>query len=166
MKAFFFCHKPASVAIIGSCCTRDIFRVCESNVNIAFYAARTGYKLGTGAALTVLQGGVMQMFISVASTLGLFMIGGMGASMVRVTTPLWIPTGGLPIIVQTGILNAIAPGILPLALIVGTFLYITRGKGNVLMKAVVGLTLFGLALGAIGIIGTGGLIFGPYVAPK
>lgn len=132
--------------------------------SVGYYFIHYSYRLGTRAALTILQGSRINTFISVASVLGLFMIGGMSASMVKLSTPIFIPTSGTPMFVQTGILDKVAPGILPLGLILGTYWFLQ--KGNSMMKAAILLTVAGIALGAIGIFGNGGLIFKAYVAPK
>ena len=123
----------------------------------------TGFRLGTRAATTILQGKAVNTFISVASVLGLFMIGGLAASMVKCVTPIYIPTSGTPALVQTGILDKVAPGILPLVVIFGTYRFIM--KGNSMNKAAMTLLAVGLVLGSIGIIGGGGLIFKAYVPP-
>ncbi len=124
----------------------------------------TGFRLGTRAALTMLKGRTINNFISVASVLGLFMMGGLAASLVTVTTPLYIPTSGSPALVQTGILDKIAPGILPLCVVLGTYRYIMTGHS--MTKATLVLTVFSLIAGAIGLLGDGGLIFKAYIAPS
>ncbi len=123
----------------------------------------TGYRLGTRAALTILSGNAVNTFISVASVLGLFMIGGLAANMVKCVTPIYIPTSGSPALVQSGILDKVAPGLLPLGVIFFTYNFIQ--KGNSMNKAAMVLLAIGLVLGAIGIIGNGGIIFKAYVAP-
>ncbi len=123
----------------------------------------TGYKLGTRAALTMLQGSAIKVFISTASVLGLFMMGGLASGFVKVVTPIFIPTTGTPMLVQTGILDKVAPGLLPLGVILFTYWYITHG--NSMAKAALVLTIAGLVLGAVGVIGNGGLVFAKYVAP-
>ncbi len=125
---------------------------------------RTGYRLGTRAALNILQGHTLHTFISCASVLGLFMMGGLSASMVSVTTPIFIPTTGTPMMVQTGILDKVAPGLLTLTAVLGTYAFLL--KGNSMTKATLVLLLIGFVLGSIGIIGKGGLVFSAYVAPK
>ncbi len=123
----------------------------------------TGYRLGTRAALNILQGRAINMFISTAGALGLFMMGGLAAGFVSCVTPIYIPTSGTPALVQSGILDKIAPGLLPLGVILFTYKFIM--SGNSMSKAALVLTAAGLILGAIGIIGGGGLIFKAYVAP-
>ena len=123
----------------------------------------TGYKLGTRAALTMLQGRGIKMFISCGAVLGLFMMGGLSATMVSVTTPIYIPTSGSPAQIQN-ILNSVAPGLLTLATVLGTYVFIQRG--NSMTKATMVLLCIGLVLGSIGVLGAGGLVFHAYVAPK
>ncbi len=140
------------------------FIVASLTAYEGYLLCSTGFRLGTRAALTVLQGKGISTFISIASVLGMFMMGGLSASFVKLVTPLYIPTSGTPALVQTGILDKIAPGILPLCVILGTYKYImTPGKN--ITKATLWLTVIGLVLGAIGILGSGGLIFKAYVAP-
>jgi PTS system mannose-specific IID component len=124
----------------------------------------TGFKMGTRAALTILSGHRITVFISTAAVLGLFMMGGLAAGFVKVVTPIFIATGATPLKLQTDVLNKIAPGLLPLGVILFTYWYIQ--KGNSMMKAALLLTFLGLLLGAAGVIGNGGLIFKAYVAPK
>ena len=93
----------------------------------------------------------------------MFMMGGLSATMVSVTTPIFIPTSGTPMKVQTDILDKVAPGLLSLAAVLLTYAYIM--KGNTMTKATLMLLLVGLVLGGIGIIGKGGLVFTAYVAP-
>ena len=124
----------------------------------------TGYKLGTRAAMTMLQGHAIRTFISVAGVLGMFMLGGLATQFVKCVTPIYIPTSGSPMMVQTDILNKVAPGLLPLGVILFTYWWITHGHS--MSNAALVLTFGGLLLGIIGVIGNGGLIFKTYVAPK
>ena len=125
--------------------------------------SRLGFNLGTRAALNILQGNGIKTFISCASVLGMFMMGGLSATMVNVTTPIFIPTSGIPMKVQADILDKVAPGLLSLAAVLLTYAYIM--KGNTMTKATLMLLLVGIILGGIGFIGKGGLFFKAYVAP-
>ncbi len=125
--------------------------------------SRTGFRLGTRAALNILSGSAINTFISCASVLGMFMMGGLSATMVSVVTPIFIPTSGSPMMVQRDILDKVAPGLLTLAAVLLTYAFIM--KGNTMTKATLVLLLVGFVLGAIGVIGKGGLVFKAYVAP-
>ena len=124
-----------------------------------FIFVSTGYKMGTEAALSILQGGMVQKFISCASVLGMFMMGGLSASMVNMYTTVQIPTGGTPMSIQADILDKVAPGLLTLATVLLVYKYLRSGKS--MMKATFWLLGIGLVLGAIGIIGEGGLLLKP-----
>ncbi len=137
--------------------------ICAGLWSLAYSLCHMGYRLGTQAALTVLKSGSFIKFIDVASVLGLFMLGGISASMVKVTTPIWIATGATPVLVQKGLLDAIVPGLLPLGVLMGVYAYLQKGT---IQKAVLLLTVFGLVLSALGVFGDGGLLFKAYVAPK
>ena len=124
-----------------------------------FFFESTGYKMGTEAALSILQGGMIQKFITCASVLGMFMMGGLSASMVNMYTTVQIPTGGTPMSIQADILDKVAPGLLTLATVLLVYRYLRSGKS--MMKATFWLLGIGLVLGAIGIIGEGGLLLKP-----
>lgn len=94
------------------------------------YFHSKGYNLGREAVTQMLQGGKMQQLINGASVLGLFMMGALSASFVRLSFALEINTkGGEPIALQ-GILDSIAPGILPLAAIFGIYMYFLKKEQN------------------------------------
>ena len=124
-----------------------------------FFFVSTGYKMGTEAALSILQGGMIQKFITCASVLGMFMMGGLSSSMVNMYTTVQIPTGGTPMSIQADILDKVAPGLLTLATVLLVYKYLRSGKS--MMKATFWLLGIGLVLGAIGIIGEGGLLLKP-----
>ena len=102
---------------------------------------------------------MIQKFITCASVLGMFMMGGLSASMVNMYTTVQIPTGGTPMSIQADILDKVAPGLLTLATVLLVYRYLRSGKS--MMKATFWLLGIGLVLGAIGIIGEGGLLLKP-----
>ncbi|MBQ9988806.1 MAG: PTS system mannose/fructose/sorbose family transporter subunit IID [Clostridia bacterium] len=121
-----------------------------------YYFSALGYKMGTSAALSILQGGGINIFISVASVLGLFMMGGLSSSMVKLTTPIaWMSDSGEFYSVQK-MLDGVLPGLLPLIGVFWTYNFIM--KGNSMTKATLYLLIFGVVTGAIGILGDGGII--------
>ena len=118
--------------------------------------------MGTEAAVTILEGGMINKFISCASVLGMFMMGGLSASMVNVYTTVQIPTSGTPMSVQADILDAVAPGLMMLATVLLVYKYLRNGHS--MMKATFWLLGIGLVLGAIGILGDGGFLIQPLAA--
>ena len=126
----------------------------------SFIFVNTGYKMGTEAALSILEGGAINKFISCASVLGMFMMGGLSASMVSVYTTAQIPTGDNTVMtIQGDILDAVAPGLLTLAAVLLVYKYLRSGHS--MMKATFWLLGIGLVLGAVGIIGDGGFLIKP-----
>ena len=111
---------------------------------------RQGYQLGIKAATQMLASGAIKMISECAGVLGLFMMGGIGATYVTLSTPLKIPTSGTPLELQSQIFDAIAPGIIPLAAIVG--IYYLVHKGVAVWKVLVTLVVVGFVCGALGIL--------------
>ena len=125
-----------------------------------FFFVNIGYRMGTEAAMTILGGGMVNKFISCASVLGMFMMGGLSASMVNVYTTAQIPTGeGTVMAIQGDILDAVAPGLLTLATVLLVYKYLRSGHS--MMKATFWILGIGLVLGAVGIIGDGGFLIKP-----
>lgn len=120
---------------------------------LGWATTRLGYSLGTKAATTLLSGGLINRLLSFFAVLGLFMLGGMSASFVNVTTPLVISAGETAVSVQATILDGILPGILSLGVVWGIYEYLRKGKGNVMLKATLALVVIGLVLGGLGILG-------------
>lgn len=117
------------------------------------YFTQLGYRMGTRAAMSILKSGQVQTIITFAAVLGLFMMGGLSATMVSVTTPLTIYSNGSAMHVQTDILDKIAPGLLTVLAVY--FVYQSRNKGKLnMMKMTFILLAIGLILGAVGILGT------------
>lgn len=134
--------------IMGSICTAEVFLFL-----------RLTYNMGQKAILTILRGGYVQKAISILSVLGMVMIGGMAASYVNITTPITYLLDGEVMSIQS-VLDGILPGMLPFLAVAGIYMYLRRGvKGNRSMRAALILTITGLVLGSIGIIGAGGLVF-------
>ncbi|MDR2157003.1 MAG: PTS system mannose/fructose/sorbose family transporter subunit IID [Clostridiales Family XIII bacterium] len=115
-----------------------------------------GYKAGTASATQILQAGWIKQLILGASVLGLFMMGGLSASLVKVSTSLKITAGGMNLVVQD-ILDQILPGLLPLLTVGGAYLFLTlprkSGKKVSFIVLVVAILIIGLVLGALGILG-------------
>ena len=116
-----------------------------------YYFIHLGYKVGSKAALSILESGQMQTLMTFFSVLGMFAMGGLAAGMVTIKTPLAIPTSGQPMAVQQ-MLDAIVPGILSLLAVMTLYTYFRRG--GTMMKATFWVLGIGLALGTMGILGT------------
>ena len=136
------------ILIIGAVTTTEIFVFLKLT-----------YNMGQKAILAILRGGYVQKAISVMTVLGMVMIGGMTATYVSISTPITYLVDGETATIQ-GLLDSILPGILPFIAVICTYLYLRRGiKGNRSMRMALILSVTGLLLGIIGIIGTRGLVF-------
>ena len=113
---------------------------------------KMGYRLGTRAAVSILQSGQVQRIITFFSVLGLFMMGSLAAGMVDVQIKLAISTSGTPMYIQTDILDKIIPGLLSILTVFAVYGYLKKG-GN-MMKATFWILGFGMLLGCLGILGT------------
>lgn len=118
-------------------------------VFIGLFFTRQGFKLGLKAS-ELLTGSAVQSLIELLSILGLFMMGVLAASYVKVTSSLTFNLSGKDFILQE-VLDKVLPGLLPLCVVGGVYFYFVK-KGMNVTKALVGLTVILGALGAIGIL--------------
>ncbi|MDF7639754.1 PTS system mannose/fructose/sorbose family transporter subunit IID [Lactobacillus sp. ESL0791] len=117
----------------------------------SYFLFHLGYKSGMASVEKVLSGGAVNKLINGASVMGLFMMGGLAASYVKVTTPLKIVTGVKTLAVQKNILDAIAPGILPLIVVVSVYFYLDKVDKNI-TRVMLLLIVICLVLGGFGIL--------------
>lgn len=84
-----------------------------------------GYRKGKTAILDFLKGGTLNRLIEVASIIGLMVVGNMAVTRVAVHVPVeWVfnnALGQVKLNLQTGVLDALLPGILPLAITLGVW---------------------------------------------
>ena len=90
---------------------------------IGWYCLTFGYKVGKDSIMKIMQSGLVNDIITGSSILGLFMMGALSSSYVKVKTVLQFTMENAEPIVLQNILDQILPGILPLAAIFGIFLY-------------------------------------------
>lgn len=89
----------------------SILLFCEG-----YYLFHLGYSVGRDSIKKILSGGIVNKIIDGASILGMFMMGALSATTVKLSTPLAFDIGGKEVVVQDT-LNMIAPGLLPLGLV-------------------------------------------------
>lgn len=118
-------------------------------IMIGYYFSQLGFKLGRNAATEVV-GNSMQMLIEGLSILGLFMMGILAANYIKVTSSLSFELSGKNFVIQET-LDKILPGILPLVVVSGLYLYFAK-KGLKVTNALIGLTIILGVLAAIGIL--------------
>ncbi|CAI3446182.1 PTS system mannose/fructose/sorbose family transporter subunit IID [Enterococcus cecorum] len=89
---------------------------CFINFWEGFFFFKYGYRLGRDSISKVLQGGMVKSIIKCGSILGMFMMGALSASMVKLDTIISVNIGEKSISLQET-LDKIAPGLLPLSLV-------------------------------------------------
>ncbi len=118
-----------------------------------------GYRFGAGILQRLQTSESLRIFMRCAQVFGLIMLGYVGATFIKATTPIWIATNNtqLPFVLQTDLLNAIIPGLFPLAAI---FIpYRALQKGESVVRVTIWFMVIAIILSVAGVIGSGGLIF-------
>jgi D-glucosaminate-specific PTS system IID component len=108
-----------------------------------------GYTVGKKSIIDILQSGKIQQVITGAGVVGMFMMGALSASYVKLTTPMTITTSVKVLEIQS-VIDKIAPKLLPLVAVLGVYLYLIKVGPNY-VKIVGFLILISLVGSAIGI---------------
>lgn len=119
---------------------------------IGWYCLNFGYKVGKDSIMKVMKSGLVNDIITGSSILGLFMMGAMSSSYVKVKTVLQFTMNNANPVVLQDILDQILPGMLPLCAIFGIYYYFTH-KGtnyNKVIFSMLGISLVGALLGILG----------------
>lgn len=117
---------------------------------IGYFLTERCYTYGYSFAENMLKSGIVNKIIAAASVIGLFMMGGLASTYVTVSTPIKFATGAYATTLQ-GILDSIAPGLLPLAVVCCVWGYLAKVKRNY-FAATIGLTIVALVLGCLGVL--------------
>ena len=120
-------------------------------VLIGYYLCIKGYVIGKNSILQLLQDGKVKDLIDGASVLGLFMMGSLSASYIKIETPFKIAiANSQPIMIQE-ILNSIAPVLLELAAVFGIYWFLkTKGpRYNIIMIAII---IFSIVCSVLGLL--------------
>lgn len=117
----------------------------------SWFLWQKGYKLGKSAVIEILHSGKVKKVIDIASIVGLFMIGCLSSEYVKFKIT-WVLNAGTPQKVAfQSILDGMMPRLLPFALVMGMYLYITK-RGPKYLRLIIYTMIFALALTFIGII--------------
>ncbi|MEG0841903.1 MAG: PTS system mannose/fructose/sorbose family transporter subunit IID [Erysipelotrichaceae bacterium] len=120
--------------------------------SLGLFFIRFGYKLGKDSVMRLMKSGMINNIITGASIMGLFMMGALSSSYVKIATPLkFTMKNANPIVVQT-ILDQVLKGILPLCAIFGIYWYFTH-KGANYNKVIFGILIISMIAGFLGILG-------------
>lgn len=112
-----------------------------------YFLFNFGYKLGKNSIKEILGGGLVNKLIDGAGILGIFMMGTLSGSLVKLSTPLTVNVGN-GFAVQD-ILDKIAPGLLPLGVIVLSYYLMKyrKVKMNTILWLLIGVSIVGSFIG-------------------
>ena len=117
-------------------------------LNLSVY----GYKAGRSSIRDILNSGRIRELILGASTLGLFMMGALSSTYVKLSTPVVINfgKGNEPFILQN-VIDGIVPGLLPLAAVLGIYWWLNNKnqKMIMIMLIILAVSLIGAVTGLL-----------------
>lgn len=119
---------------------------------VGYNMLKLGYNVGKESIMNILQSGMINSIIKATGILGLFMMGALSSTYVKVKTPLSFSVANAEPVVFQDILDQIAPGILPLIAIFSIYFYFTK-IGQNYNKVVVGILAISLIASFLGILG-------------
>ena len=91
----------------------------------SWFLFNKGYSLGKNSVLEILHSGAIKKVIDIASIVGLFMIGCLSASYIKVQTIVEFASDTSTVKLQE-IIDGILPNMLPFIVVMGMYLYITK----------------------------------------
>lgn len=91
----------------------------------SWFLFNKGYNLGKNAVLEILHSGRIKKVVDIASIVGIFMIGCLSASYVKVSTILTFTNSNATVKVQD-LINSILPNFLPFIVVSAMYLYIVK----------------------------------------
>ncbi|WP_261806303.1 PTS system mannose/fructose/sorbose family transporter subunit IID [Lapidilactobacillus luobeiensis] len=120
------------------------------NLLIRWYGQKYGYKIGSQYISKAVEDGLMGMFTKASSIVGVTVVGGMIATLVKVPVIFKTKINGTTFELQK-VLDQILPSMLPLALAVACFVLLRKNVSPV--KVLIAVVLLGFALTFLGITG-------------
>ncbi len=129
---------PDLASITGNPLGPIVFLVLETvtMVAIGYVFWMQGYARGRSLIIDVLRGGVLDRVIAGANVLGNLVLGALAATYVTLAIAPDLTVGNTVLNIQRDILDKMLPGLLPLALVVGTWWLIRRRVNPVLLLVV------------------------------
>lgn len=110
-----------------------------------------GYSLGKESVMKMMTSGLVNKVIKSASVLGLFMMGALSSTYIKVKTPLKFSIGDAEPLVIQDILDSILHGILPLVAVFGIYFYF-KLRGQHYNKLILWIIIISLITGFFGIL--------------
>ena len=106
---------------------------------ISYILCHRGYSLGKESILGLLQDGRIKELINGASILGLFMMGALSASYIKIASPLKFGLLEGQSMALQEVIDSIVPGLLPMLAVFGIYIYMKK-KGpryNIILTAII-----------------------------
>lgn len=117
---------------------------------LAYFLAMKGYTLGRDSVTTILQSGAINKLINTAGVLGMFMMGALSSSYVKLKTVLAVTTeGGVYSVQET--LDKMLPNLLPLCVVFLMYFYIKK-RGTKYLRIVGAVLVLALLFSFLGIV--------------
>lgn len=113
--------------------------------------SRAGYEKGKNSIMGILQSGKIHKIIDGFGMFGLFMMGALSATYVKITTPLVITTGGGNSINIQETLDGIIPCIIPILVVFAVYFYIKK-FGPHYLRILLTIVIASLALSFFGVL--------------
>lgn len=120
-------------------------------VFIGIMVLQFGYRLGRQSVMKLMKSGLINKIIEGASIMGLFMMGALGSTYVKVSTPLQFTMQNADPIVLQDIFDQILQGMLPLAAIIAIYWFFTHKAANY-NKIIVAVIVFSMVMAFFGIL--------------
>lgn len=118
---------------------------------MGYLLAMNGYKSGRRSVVQLLQSGTLNQFIKAASVLGLFMMGALSSTYVKLSTVVsWQNALGEEQLLQN-YLDNIFPKLLPLVVVFGIYFYFKK-KGPKPITVLVSIIAMSLVLSFLGVV--------------
>lgn len=120
------------------------------SVIIKYYGTFFGFKLGSEYIQKMYESGLMGILTKGASIVGLIMVGGMTAGMVKFNAVYNLSIEGESILNLQSMLDQIFVGIVPLSLTLGCY-YLLKKKNTSVTVLIIGVIILSILLSALGI---------------
>jgi mannose PTS system EIID component len=120
------------------------------NIPLKYYGIRFGYEKGVSLLENIKDSSIIQRYTTMASILGLVIIGGLIPQMVAVKIPLTFTINEVKVVIQQ-ILDSIMPGLIPLIVTFVCYRYLKKGKNPIIaLLIIVVLSVVFTSAGVIG----------------
>lgn len=120
------------------------------NMGIKYYGVIGGYKEGIKFLDKAKDSGLVQRCTTMATVLGLVLVGGLIPQLVNINIPTVFNIGDLELSIQATI-DGIMPKLIPLLVTLGCYKLLKKGKSSILILfGIIAISILGVAFGFLG----------------